>query len=414
MKKQILIATGLAVLSTSAYATKARLEALGQDTTDGSLWIADSYNKFRNAAHVNMYKNYVVTEWGTEDQAGGNEEKLEGGYFRESGSFSYGVYFNRENSEQDTIAQTGIDNVTIGSAGYTFTGHDVEGFKEAENGIDLFFGGDMGVQWGARIHYAKSENGITRAAATNANNEKYNQEHSALGLGLGMVMGDLQAYANIDFKNEYTGTDNVDTDSKSDTMEADTGINLGVSYALGDIAIAVDYDKEGADLKDQSDTTVSTENYEKSAITVAVGHTHEVSSTARVYSSIAYSSISYESNFDSSGELKAQEIKASSLPLMIGFEADANSWLTLRGSVTQDFIISTDEFSDASTENAADTNDEDKGSASTTMAAGATLNFGKLKVDGIISNTLGSDANTSESDLTTDNLMSKVSVHYWF
>ena len=66
MKKCLLIA-GLAVLSTSAYATTTRLQALGQDTTRGSFFIDDNYNVFRNAAYVNQYKNYMVTEWGQEN-----------------------------------------------------------------------------------------------------------------------------------------------------------------------------------------------------------------------------------------------------------------------------------------------------------------------------------------------------------
>lgn len=149
MKKHLLIA-GLAVLSTSAYATTTRLSALGQDTTRGSFFIDDNYNVFRNAAYVNMYKNYTVTEWGDED---GNtntaKENLEGGFFREMGAFAYGVYFNNESDTAEGLSQGGSSFIDSG-----------ERFKRATNGLDVFFGGDMGLQWGARLHYASSTDKI--------------------------------------------------------------------------------------------------------------------------------------------------------------------------------------------------------------------------------------------------------------
>ncbi len=63
MKKQIAIAMGLAVLSTPALATKARLEALGEDHY-GSQFIEDNRNIFLNAATVNFHKDIVTYEWG--------------------------------------------------------------------------------------------------------------------------------------------------------------------------------------------------------------------------------------------------------------------------------------------------------------------------------------------------------------
>ena len=103
MRKQIAIAAGLAALSTSAWATKARLQALGQDTTYGSLYYSDSRSVFKNPAYVNEYNNYVVTEWGEEiattaaanlDQDGNSH--AEGGFFKSAGSINYGVYFGNE------------------------------------------------------------------------------------------------------------------------------------------------------------------------------------------------------------------------------------------------------------------------------------------------------------------------------
>ena len=93
MKKSVLIATGLAVLSTSAYATKARMSALGQDEGLGSYYMGDTRNVFRNPADLNYTKNYMVAEWG-QDAGTANAE---GGFFRELGAFNYGVYLGSNN-----------------------------------------------------------------------------------------------------------------------------------------------------------------------------------------------------------------------------------------------------------------------------------------------------------------------------
>ena len=407
MKKHLLIA-GIAVLSTSAYATTARLQALGQDTTRGSFFIDDNYNVFRNAAYVNMYKNYTVTEWGTENsnQATANTtQQLEGGFFREMGNFAYGVYFNNESDTAEQISQAqAIEGITL-------VDHE---FKTATNGIDLFFGGDMGVQWGARIHYASSSEKVTEAEANDVGNA-YEAEHSAMNISLGMMMGDLGAYANVGIKNEYTGAlDGAgvgvgDANADEDKLEGSGSLNLGVNYKMGATRFFVDYASGGMEYTDGTDTSFKKE-YEKTEITVGAGHTHEVSSTARVYSSLSYVKTDIEGKTAANTTL---EKGTTSLPLLIGFEADANSWLTLRGHITQNLpFLSKEEFTNS---NAANQADEDKGDASTAFAAGATLNFGKLTLDGVISSTrnIGGQA-AQNDDLRTDLLMSKVAVIYNF
>ena len=109
MKKQIAIAMGLAVISGSAFATKARLEALGEDQY-GSQFISDNRNVFLNAATVNFHKDLVYMEFGSSDSTGSHafegvtlgtetdqdlsaSPKAEGGFFKASGNMVYGVVF---------------------------------------------------------------------------------------------------------------------------------------------------------------------------------------------------------------------------------------------------------------------------------------------------------------------------------
>ena len=368
MKKQILIATGLAVLSTSAFASKARLEALGQDDDRGSFYVEDSRNIFRNAAKVNTHKNYITTEWGI---ASANDSaatpQAEGGFFREMGSFNYGVYMGSDIDAQNS-------NRT------NYQAHD--------NALDLFFGGDMGVEWGARIHYA---NGSTENAGT------HKLEHSNFGLGLGMMMGDIEGYANIILSDESKGGA-----SAGDKFEAN-GLNLGASYNLNGTKFYVDYDKSGYD-----DTVGSNkEEQTDTVLTVGVGRIHEVSSTARLNMDVAFVSEKDE-NKDPSATPSTTETKETKLPVTLGFEADATSWLVLRGSISQNVIINKREVKTATTS-------KNTKADTTVVNAGATLNFGKLKVDGSIgTDTSATNTGTEGGTLRLDNLMTRVGVTYWF
>lgn len=367
MKKQILIATGLAVLSTSAFASKARLEALGQDSSKGSFYVEDSRNIFRNASKVNTFKNYITTEWGTANDSSDSatDPHAEGGFFREMGSFNYGVYMGSEIDSQNT-ARTG-----------SYQAHD--------NALDLFFGGDMGVQWGARLHYAASKDEQTTT---------YAKEHDNFGLGLGMMMGDIEGYANMTLSDESKGGA-----SAGDKFESNA-LNIGASYNLNGTKLFVDYDKSGYD------NTVGTTKTEvtETEITVGAGRIHEVSSTARLNMDVAY--VSEKDETKTGGT--TTETKGSKLPLTLGFEADATSWLVLRGSITQNvFINSTKNNAGKKLTNANTTN----------VSAGATLNFGKLKVDGSIGTTDSNRAAATASEtgtLALDNVLTRVGVTYWF
>lgn len=369
MKKHIAIAAGLAVLSTSAFATKARMNALGQGDDRGSFYIQDSRNVFRNASKVNDMTNYVVTEWGSANDAADSATAphAEGGFFRSAGQFNYGVYLGSDIDNQDLGARTGAAGV----------------FLAQDNNIDLFFGGDMGVKWGVTLGYSSTE-----AEAAGA----VKRENDSMSLGLGVEKGAIEGYVNLGLKDESKGATLT-----ADKWEADTGINVGVSYDWMDYTFFVDYDKTGYE---ENLAAVKTEQ-EDTALTIGVGHNHEVSATSRLFTSVHY--VSSESETKVTG---ASKTETSKLPLTIGFEADATSWLALRGSISQNVIIGESKVAGKTTSAA----------NSTDVAAGATLNFGKLKVDGVIGTNgiNGTNTGAENGSLDLDRLMTRVAVHYWF
>lgn len=372
MKKQIVLATIATLATTSVYATKARMNALGQDTDQGSFYLDDTRNKFRNAAFVNRFNNYIVAE------VGSGTPNQEAGVFRNTGSFVYGLYLGADAYTNST------DNVNFsGTAADVATG--TGGFADATNEFDLFFGGDAGVEWGVRIHRASASEKVTGATEKTYDN---------MNVGLGILMGDLGAYANFSFKDE-ADFDGTNAGSK---WEGEY-LNIGANYKFGDWTAYADYAKTGAEFT--SGTGAVVQDGSSTVIEVGAGHIKEISSTSRMIADISYKSTKGEENTTN----QADEQTLTQIPLTVGFETDATSWLTVRGSVSQNFFLNKSEVKDGDTGTNSTT--ETEGSESTVVGVGMTLNFGKFMVDGTLENRNGGELNSAE-------FMSNLSVHYWF
>lgn len=373
MRKNALVIAGLALLSTNAFASKARVQALGQDTLRGSEYISDSRNVFRNPAAINETKNYLVTEWGNATAADTNDApRAEGGFFREMGAFNYGVYMGNNGDEA-----ANADRVT-------------NGFIAQDNALDLFIGGDMGVKWGARVHYANSKDESQPTATP------VERKNNTIGLGLGVVAGAAEGYVNVDIINKSEGS----TTSASDEIKGKPSFIVGGSYTWSEYTFFGSYEN----MKTEATIGGTSLTEKGNEIVVGAGRMMEINPTARIFGDLQVNLATEE---DSTGKVKTNK-----LPATIGMEADATSWLTLRGSISQNIFLN--QVKNAAGKKATIAN-------TTTVAAGATLNFGKLKVDGLIGTSaaarnggVATTPGTNAGTLTTDNLMTRVAVSYWF
>jgi hypothetical protein len=347
MKKNVLVIAGLAVLSTNAFASKARMQALGQGNV--SYYISDSRSVFLNPAAINENKNYIVAEWGTAAAA----TRSEGGFFREQGSFNYGLYLGNNSN----------------AAGST---HGTN-YSAQANAADLFIGGDMGMKWGAKFHMAsqKDESALTGTVA---------RKNDAMGIGLGVVHGDIEGYANIDLNDKSVGQT---TSAAADESKFSGSMQVGGSYKLTGWTLFGDYASSKLEETGQAQGAVT-----RSTLVVGAGRVHELTNGARLVTDASYSLLTVKDN--------AGSVKTTRLPVTLGVEADATSWLVLRGSVAQSLTGGRKAADGKVT--STDTN---------VVAAGASLNFGKLKLDGTVTN-----ENTGE--LRLDTLMSNVSMSYSF
>ncbi len=380
MKKQIAIALGLAVLSTGAFASKARVEALGQDA-NGSLYLDDARNIFLNPAQLNYHKDFVTLELGntnqetamTADIDSASTPKAEGGIFKSQGNMVYGIYFGAESNTANNLrfAAMGADVVS------------------EQNNIDLFIAGDAGVQWGARLTYGKFEDNQQASGA--------NEKSSSVRLALGAITGDLEGYLNLGIDGDAEGANGAELNGK-------TSYDFGIVYNMNGIDLMGSIQSIGAE--DGMKKEFKATNFR-----VGVAKKHRLNDKASAWISAFYRRDKSDNDFVFTAAAAPEdsgEVKSTYIPVVIGIETQVKDWLTLRGSVTHELFGTT----------ANDDGDKATRANSTTVAAGASLTWGDLSVDGMIGNTdgatTGNNTATGNGTLRTDSLLSRVSLTYKF
>jgi hypothetical protein len=388
MKKQIVLGLGLAVIAAPALASKARLQALGEDTY-GSFYINDNRNIFLNAAHLNNHKDLVTFEMGSEtgdsDVDSSSAPRPEGGVFFGHGNLVYGVHLGSESNTSNGLRNWA--NVST-----------------EQNNIDLFVAGDAGVKWGANLTYGH----VTEGEDVN---------HSqVMRSRFGVIAGDLEAFANISLKNEAEQKDGSE-------LEGKLGFQVGATYTLNAYKIFGEYrsikaeDKSGNALAGNDSADAEISKYR-----IGAGRFNKLNDKATLFTKLEY--VRDFANLEVGGgaldgggdpvfydgaplTTGGEDLIVKNVPLTLGLEYDAASWLVLRGSIAQSL------WSDVSLKDNSNSNLE----STTVVNAGATLKFGELSLDGVVGNTDGANAVADQGtngSLRTDNLMSRVSMTYRF
>jgi hypothetical protein len=416
MNKNLVVALGLAVLATPAFATKARLQALGEDSY-GSFYVNDNRNIWLNAAQINNHKNLATYEFGgTVDTDNAATPRGEGGVNWAQGNLVYGVHFGgASNTSNNLRIGAGQAAVTVGAGG-ALTG--ATGTSSEENNVDVFVGGDAGMKWGANLGYAR------------ASDVSANPRSESMRTRLGVISGDTQVYANINLINNSKGTLSglpgpLAAFNGPSTFEGKLGYQVGAIQAWNGNTLFVDYRQFEAE--GQLGTRAKADQGIKQ-LQAGIGHVERLNDKTQLYTKASYVMASAENdnalaavgavgNFGGACELSpyfCKEYKTSRVPVVIGLETEATSWLTLRASVTQ-VVWGSEE--DQSTERSVNV---------TSVNAGATLKFGELSIDGVVGNTAADGTFTnaastnvvggsgSNGTLRTDNLMTRVGMTYRF
>ena len=347
MKTILSTLVGIMLFSATSYASKARLEALGQDA-NGSIYILDNRSIFLNAASLNDVANGVYTEWGT----AGSTPNAEGGFVHTLGNMKFGLHLG------------GV------SASTNKARSDAGDFMSQNNNVDLFLAGEHAVKWGVGFSYSATEK-------ENAGN-KAKQNTSSLRLGASQ--DSWAAHLNLGLSGKAEGTiDSNNVITEDDTFEGKGSYSLGAIYHLSQGSVFLDYSTK----KDEWTVGGTDGDSEVKSMSLGWHRGHDMGDNGMWFYAVSY---------DTQEVVDGAEDSA--LNATVGFEAQGNSWLTLRGSVAQRVFIN---------------NIKDAGSVpnTTKVAAGASLNFGNLSLD-------GSFSQAGSGQFGTNDVFSNASLSYRF
>ena len=386
MKRQLTVALGLVVIATPAFATKARMEALGEDNF-GSYYINDNRNIFLNPARINENKDFVTYEFGQNGNALTAQDsaatpRAGGGFARSHGNMVYGLHFG--DSSPTTALLRGLTAAT--------------NELQERQPWDLFVGGDAGVKWGASFTYENFDGGSATAGT------RYLSQ--AMKVRGGVIMGDLEGFAHVSLNNKAQ-------DYNGNKVEGDLGLLLGAGYMLNNYKLFADYTQADAEYNTGA---AADEDFSFKRIRVGAGRQERLNDRATIFAKAMLTQTTTDDDGAGYTSAPSSKVQTRALPLSVGLEYAATSWLDLRASVLQN-LWSQQEVNPNAAGKTTSGN-----VANTSVRAGASLKFGEFSIDGLIAtNNAGNGAgatadgsNDSAGNLRADNLMTRVSMIYRF
>ena len=421
--KKLVLGTVLAVISVPAFATKARMIALGENVQDniGSLYFSDSRNIFQNAAYANDYKDMFIAEWGVSGVAATTAKgdtdtvpQAEGGFLKSHGNYVYGLYLGAESPYTNEIRSYSrlVDNSTF----------------HQDNQIDVFFAGEGSMKWGLNATYSASKDSSKGARQSSA---------SVRG---GIIKNNLEAFLNVALKNEARIASATATGvavNGEDKFQGKRGFEAGATYNL-DIVKVFGYVRHATWQHDANSTiggAAPRTAYEGKfdgtywLYQVGAGKEHKLTDKTTLFTKFEYLSFNREVDPTSGNATKTITLDDWRAPLTIGLEHDASSWLTVRGSISQNILGQTDnsfkgqEGVIAPAVQGLRSPGKRSIANTTNVNAGATLKFGEFSIDGVIGTNSNSqavadsavtDSKTEKGILSLDNLMTRVAMTYKF
>ena len=349
MKNFLTLVLALAVVSAPAYASRARLESLGE-AKNGSYYIDDSRNIFLNPAQIVHYKKKLFLELGT--NLGGTatagaidkaySDRGQGGFTNTFGDFTYGVYIN--NDSERTLKITNFVN-----------GFFAKNFLAPANTVEFFLGGEGATNWGFSAWYGGNDRNLVGGE----------QRASQVAIRLGVDMNNLQVFSTVGLLSK---SENDTTSTNKDVIKGRVGIDAGVTYKMNDMTYYGKFVATGADYGSDSLGTTSAVQIRNTQWGIGSGWKKEMTKSTNLFSRIS---------FDMTKEsVNTTDVKTYNMPLVVGAEAQAMSWLAIRGSIASSL------FGQTYTSNTAVNRMSLAGY--TTVSAGVGMTFGDVVIDGLV------------------------------
>jgi hypothetical protein len=360
MKNFLALVLGMSIIASPAFASRARLESLGESKL-GSYYIQDSRNIFLNPAQIVHYKKKLWLELGAEQvgaadaastygqttpatNANGFINRPQGGFTSNFGDFTYGLYMNQTSDR----AILGIQQAN-GAVALLAPAFGNNYFLAPDSQLEAFIGGEAGLNWGFSAFYAGNDdkNATTFLGRTS----------KLVGVRLGVELAsNLQLFSTVGI----TSSSKVNN-ATQDEVKGKVSVDLGATYGMNDMTLFAKFMNWGSDILFAGQTTEA----RNLQFGVGAGWKHEMSKTVTSFARLEGD----YSNLRAGGSTN----RSWNIPAVVGAEAAALSWLTIRGSVAQSIVGQSNIFGARTSFG-----------GTTTVAAGLGVTVGDVVIDGLV------------------------------
>lgn len=375
MKQLLVIAIALA--STTAFASRARVTSLGN-----SAHIIDTQSIFSNPAKMFLMGDFVSLESGVKatnptSSTVNPNDNAEGMIVRSMGDAKWALALGHKSENASAfglrkIMDNGASTVT-----------------EQQNPVEFSYGmksGDM--TWAATLVYS------------NYNDKAAEIKEDSAGVRFGMLTGawDIEAGVGLS-SNVKDKTPNFGPAGTGVNFKGTGSYSVGAGYTMENLYVYGNAAIVGAKMETQSS---GTELAKVDVTRIALG---AVSSHKKDGNEFFYGA--KLASYEQKNKTNDNKVSTLMLPVIVGLEGEATSWLTLRGSLTQNVLIQNEK----DTTGATTAEEFAPGANSTVAAIGAGLKFNKITVDGSLEGLTGAGAS---QNVNGTELLSTVGLTYMF
>jgi hypothetical protein len=362
--KNLLLVLTLVITASPAFASRARLEALGEGK-NGSYYINDSRNMFLNPASIVKSKKKLMLEFGSTNDSSTGADSVgtsfaQGGFINTFGDFTYSLYLNNF-SDTMAAAATCVDLNADGDCADVGENLGIA----PQNAIEVQFAGEGFANWGI--------------ALTTAGNKQGDLNSSYLGARFGIDKDNLAMFGTIGISSKITN-------AGADVLKGNTKIDAGVTYGMDEMTVF------GKFATSSNDVAVIGE-IANTSIGAGLGWNKEMTKSTHMFTRI-------EGNYATAKTAGATTSKSYLVPVVLGAETQALSWLAVRGSISHALLGQT----------LTGTNNTTAGQ--TYVAAGVGMSFGDVTIDGLVANGASAAANTDFG--FGDGMISRIAMSYNF
>lgn len=365
MKKTLLIAA-LSMAAAPAFASKARLSALGE-----AEHLSDIQRTFDRPYEAAMHGEYATVEFGT---ASGTPN-AEGGFTRQVSEGNYlGFYVNRK--------PQAILNAISANA-------DLEDVVSPllDNSVNVFYASRAGeMTWGVNFFYLNSNKKDGYEAADAGTTAMTSGKADVMGLALGAAAGawEVDAVIGLAGKATFDPSAAVGTITTDGEFQSTSNMAFRGAYKMDNMYYFAKYGMAGAKLEIGGTEAAKSENTD-----LEIGMVNTTKSEGAEF----FYGVSYQMSTEKDKVADTKD-ETNTVPLIVGVEADANSWMVLRGSIKHNLpILSTTKSTGGSGNTQA---------GNTTIGAGAAFKFNKFTVDTLVAAGQSGNIDTSAGGFLTN------------